>query len=259
LFLSVEHVDNYQVHSFIRSLYLNKRLARIVVDECHLAVTWSDFRPLMFALKSFQSMPVPWLLLSATVPPSMEQPLRLHFGSSFKTIRKQTMLPELVYSVQSVPNSNKLDDAILEQLKSKRTAIEDGRAVVFCLYTSDTEELCKRINDDFQATVCGHYHGQMQPEERRKMFQDWLSGEIKVMAAFGTGIDFSMVRLLIHKGQSSSLLEYAQETRRGGRDGQLATCITVYNDQYSNRFIEMQDSGASKEQAQRMQDFLKVQ
>jgi ATP-dependent DNA helicase RecQ len=160
-----------------------------------------------------------------------------------------------------VPNSNKLDDTILEQLKSKRTAIEDGRAVVFCLYTSDTEQLCELINNDFQATVCGYYHGQMKPEERRGMFQDWLSGKIKVMAAtkaFGTGIDFPKIRVVIHKGMISSLLDYAQETGRGGRDGQVATCITVYNDQYSNRFIEMQESQANKEQAQRMQEFLKV-
>jgi hypothetical protein len=36
LFLSVEHVDNYQVNSFIGSLYKNKGLAKIVVDDA----TW---------------------------------------------------------------------------------------------------------------------------------------------------------------------------------------------------------------------------
>jgi superfamily II DNA helicase RecQ len=101
----------------------------------------------------------------------------------------------------------------------------------------------------------------MPLEDRQRMFQDWLSGKIKVMAAtkaLGTGIDFPKIRVVIHKGMISSLLDYAQETGRGGRDGQVATCITVYNDQYSNRFIEMQESQANKEQAQRMQEFLKV-
>lgn len=72
----------------------------------------------------------------------------------------------------------------------------------------------------------------MKPEERQRMFQDWVSGKIKAMAAtkaFATGIEFSKICLLIHKGQSSSLLEYAQETGHDGRDGQLATCITIYN------------------------------
>jgi superfamily II DNA helicase RecQ len=262
LFLSVEHVENHQVHSFINSLHKSKRLARIVVDECHLAVTWSDFRPLMFELKSFRSKPVPWLLLSATVTPSMEQTLRLHFGSNFKTIRKQTMRPELLYSVQSVSDSNNLHTTILDQLKLNWTNFEDGRAIVFCLFTSETEELCELVNNDFKTIVCGYYHGQMPLEDRQRMFQDWLSGKIKVMAAtkaFGTGIDFPKIRLLIHKGQSSSLLEYAQETGRGGRDGRLARCITMYNEQYCNGIVKLQKSQESKEEAQRMKDFLKVQ
>jgi superfamily II DNA helicase RecQ len=140
----------------------------------------------------------------------MEQPLRLHFGSNLKTIRKQTMRPELVYSVQSVSDSNKLDTTILDQLKSEWTAIEDGRAIVFCLFTSETIRLCELVNNDFQATVCWYYHGQMKSEERQRMFQDWLSGKIKVMAAtkaFGTGIDFPKIRVVIHKGMISSLLD----------------------------------------------------
>jgi ATP-dependent DNA helicase RecQ len=84
------------------------------------------------------------------------------------------------------------------------------------LSISETKELCELINKNFKAVVCGYYHGQMQPEERQNMFQDWLSGETKVMAAtkaFGTGIDFPKIHLMLHKGQSSSsLLEHAQET-----------------------------------------------
>jgi superfamily II DNA helicase RecQ len=129
------------------------------------------------------------------------------------------------------------------QLKSSWTIIEDGRAIVFRLFISETKELCELINKDFQAIVCSYYHGQMRPEERQHMFQDWLSGKIKVMAAtkvFSTGIDFPKIRLLIHKEQSSSLLAYAQETGRGGRDGRLATCSTMYKEQCCNSFVKLQ-------------------
>lgn len=60
----------------------------------------------------------------------------------------------------------------------------------------------------------------MRPEERQHTFQDWLSDKINVMAAnkaFSTGIDFPKIRLILHKGQSSSLLECAQENGGGGR------------------------------------------
>jgi superfamily II DNA helicase RecQ len=83
----------------------------------------------------------------------------------------------------------------------------------------------------------------MRPEERQHTFQDWLSDKINVMAAnkaFSTGIDFPKIRLVIHEGQSSSLLVYAQETGRGGRDGELATCSTMYKEQYCNSFVKLQ-------------------
>jgi superfamily II DNA helicase RecQ len=55
----------------------------------------------------------------------------------------------------------------------------------------------------------------MKPEERQGMFQDWVSGKIKAMAAtkaFATGIELFKIYFLTHKGQSSSLLDYAQNT-----------------------------------------------
>jgi hypothetical protein len=49
------------------------------------AVTWSDFRPLMFAFKVIlKFIPVPWLLLSATIPLSTEQPLPLYWWGDSK-------------------------------------------------------------------------------------------------------------------------------------------------------------------------------
>lgn len=51
------------------------------------------------------------------------------------------------------------------------------------------------------------------------------------------GIDFPEVRLVIHNGMSRSLLDYAQETGCGGRDGQTARCITVLNDSYCEQYI----------------------
>src|ERR1700682_1537716 len=79
LMLAVENAEDMDVHYFLSRVYNDGRLSRIVVDECHLAITWASFRASMYALKGLSMHRVPLVLLSATVPPSMEQPLRVHF------------------------------------------------------------------------------------------------------------------------------------------------------------------------------------
>lgn len=46
-------------------------------------------------------------------------------------------------------------------------------------------------------------------------------------SAFGAGIDYPRVRLIVHIDRSGSLVDYAQETGRAGRDGGGATCISL--------------------------------
>ncbi|CAO3690489.1 unnamed protein product [Umbelopsis vinacea] len=49
------------------------------------------------------------------------------------------------------------------------------------------------------------------------------------------------IRVVTHKGMSSSLLDYAQDTGRGGRDGQTVWCITVLNDSYCEQYISSEE------------------
>ncbi|CDH60955.1 predicted protein [Lichtheimia corymbifera JMRC:FSU:9682] len=65
------------------------------------------------------------------------------------------------------------------------------------------------------------------------------SGECKVIcatSAFGAGIDYAHVRLVVHCCGSSSVLDYAQETERAGRDNKDADCIILAYKQYHTRF-----------------------
>jgi superfamily II DNA helicase RecQ len=116
MFISAEHASMDMVSTFLLQVHLSGRLSRIVVDECHLSVTWSKFRSSVNKLRGLKIYPVPLVLLSATVPPHLEQRLRIHFGSQFMTIRKPTVRPELQYQVRVAPQQAVMDKIIVQTL-----------------------------------------------------------------------------------------------------------------------------------------------
>src|SRR5690606_6091853 len=88
-------------------------------------------------------------------------------------------------------------------------------------------------------------------ELRTQILDDWRSGvSFPVIAATTTlscGIDVPNVRLVIHYGAPYSLLEFIQQSGRGGRDGKLSsTSIILYN-RYFSPTPDEADSKALKE------------
>jgi superfamily II DNA helicase RecQ len=50
----------------------------------------------------------------------------------------------------------------------------------------------------------------------------WMSGIVDIMVAtgaFGVGIDFGAIQLIVHMDEPYSMIDLAQESGRGGRDG----------------------------------------
>lgn len=51
-------------------------------------------------------------------------------------------------------------------------------------------------------------------------------------SAFGVGIDYPHVRLVLHVCSAYSLIDYAQGTRRAGRDGYPSEALVLSNQKY---------------------------
>jgi ATP-dependent DNA helicase RecQ len=168
--------------------------------------------------------------------------------------------PELKYETLVVPTA-KLDHGIVSLLLANRDDLENGRAIVFCLFIAETMSLVEVINAKFGRRIAAFYHGQMTGDDRKIAQDDWMEGAVKVMVAtkaFGTGIDYASIRIVIHKSQSSSLLDYAQETGRAGRDGKASKCLTVF-DGNNRSLLSNEDIGlAQRRERQEMFELLKV-
>lgn len=79
-------------------------------------------------------------------------------------------------------------------------------------------------------------------------------------SAFGMGVDLDTVDLIIHFNMPLSITDYIQQSGRGGRGGQKARCILIYDeeDYYTNQVILSSSfSGSSQERALRRLDAMK--
>lgn len=78
---------------------------------------------------------------------------------------------------------------------------------------------------------CHFYHAGLEPAAREELIKDWARGDKSDMlvttSALSAGLDYASVYLVLHIDAPSGLVDYAQETDRGGRDGQLTECIVL--------------------------------
>ena len=251
LLISVEVAGYNSFQSYIGALAAEGRLARIVVEEAHVRITWERFRPKLRMMGVMRpATGVPLVLLTGTLPPCLEKDMAIKFGSPFSTIRMPTSRHNLSYRVIYLDKQGARDGpyarshvhaSVLRVLRKYQEMLkaDSSRAIVYCATRSECTALLERIRAPLPCV--SSYHRGMDAEEREASDLAWRSGQSKIMlatCAFGTGIDFPGVRLVVHVGHSSSILDYAQETGRAGRDGQLAVCVTVAHKQYSLGLIK---------------------
>jgi superfamily II DNA helicase RecQ len=236
LFLvSIEVAVSTQFRSFLNLLVSAKQLRTIFFDEAHTLIYHAEFRPVMLKFCELRSIAALNVFLTATLPPEDEVNFQIATGLSISILRSETIRPNLRYSVIDTAN---IDDVILQQLhRYMITRKSHERCILFCLEIKEVQRLCDLINARLgQGAVATMFHSQSE----RMAYLDWINGQQHIIvctSAFGAGVDYSAASLILHQGLSNSLVDYAQETGRGGRDGGVCDCITITNTQFMKHYL----------------------
>jgi superfamily II DNA helicase RecQ len=259
IIVAIEHAIMQEFQNLLIQLESTKVLRRIVIDECHTLVIHKDFRSAIRKVGgTIRSVNVQVIMLSATIPPRLEDEVRINFGClDWKVIRKIEDRREIDYCVwnagRQVKTKAEYDKVFIGLVSELYGSFEsEDRGIIYCLETKWAEQLALQLSSHFGIDFCIPYHAKMDKERRTAGLSEWKSGKIKFLvgtSALGAGLDYSAVRAVIHHIRGKNMIEFIQETGRAGRDGEYARALTVYwnglDDQLE--WIPVEDSVAMKD------------
>lgn len=198
----------------------------ITVDEAHCISQWGyDFRPSYLQISQIRRLlpQAPILALTATATSDVVKDIQEQLGFRRENaFRMSFERKNLAYVVRRTDNKPKELVHILEHLP--------GCAIVYTRNRKETKDIADLLEE--KGITATYYHAGLDPDVRDQRQKAWQTGKIRVMVstnAFGMGIDKPDVRCVVHIDLPDSPEAYFQEAGRGGRDGQKAYAILLYN------------------------------
>jgi len=226
LFISPERLVQLHFLEFLKKLHVNL----IVVDEAHCIVEWGahfrpDYQKLHLIKANFKAR---ILALTASATPQVREEIIEHL----KLQRPQQKCfgffrPTLFYQTQKCFDQESKFEVIMDAVAK----IKEGRILIYCATRVQCVSLARRLCERNQKAE--FYHAGLSAERRTQIQSQMNGGEIKILCctcAFGMGIDYPDIRLVVHFEVTSSLEELYQEMGRAGRDQKSAHALTLYSD-----------------------------
>ncbi|KAG7527390.1 hypothetical protein FFLO_06982 [Filobasidium floriforme] len=253
LVVPVEAIHSNKFRALIDGLYKVDRLSRFVLDEAHVLRSQGNFRTQFDGVMRFRSsanLVIPWVLLTATLPPTWEAPLLHEVGSDAGcTLRVRTLAdrPNLQYCqelpprrgdpIEGYPNHQGGWKQYVCDKASQicETSIQSGgsesRVIIYCPVKAWIETFAQALdkrNSDQRYTTSyktAMFLADMTHAEKQEVVASFINGTTPIVvatSAFGQGIDHAHVRTVILIGEPWNMLDVAQQAGRAGRDGQPA-------------------------------------
>ncbi|KAI1589201.1 RecQ Superfamily II DNA helicase, partial [Pyrenophora tritici-repentis] len=195
--------------TFLNRLRATRQLDRIIINECHIVLNRQyTFRKQMQQLGKLVAVETQMVMLTATLPPSEEDELfrRMHFErGQVRMFRAPTARSNIAYRVK------------VRKYKS-------GKIVVYGNSVPKVKGLAEKLK-------CHAYHH--HAVGKASMLEEFMGGKQRVIvatSALGMGVDVPDIRCIVHMDWPFSVLDYAQESGRAGRDGERSEAIMMVQD-----------------------------
>ena len=223
LYAAPERLRNAAFVETLRSI----GVGLVVIDEVHCVSMWGhDFRPdYLFIRRALETLGEPAVLgMTATATPSTATGIATALGREMAVVRTSVVRANLRYDVEEVTGNEDRLRILVERLR----AVEEGSAIVYARSRDSCERVARTLRG--HGLAMEHYHAGLEPDERSRVQDDFISGRIRgvvATTAFGMGIDKPDVRFVCLFNYPDSLESYVQMVGRGGRDGEPSATLLL--------------------------------
>ncbi|HEX5061538.1 MAG TPA: RecQ family ATP-dependent DNA helicase, partial [Kofleriaceae bacterium] len=194
-------------------------IAMVAIDEAHCVSQWGhDFRPEYMRLAELRAVAsstmatAPMIALTATATPRVMDEIATALELRMPTIaRGDFRRPNLAFEVIAAGGDDARIAATIDALEraGMRGRSGAGRAIVYCSTRKKAEDVAAKLKQ--AGFAAGHYHAGRTALARERAQSGFSLGRMRVLVAtnaFGMGIDYPDVRVIVHFQAPGSLEAY---------------------------------------------------